>query len=106
MTATVADVALLTERRYAASAAAPDDWYLGNILADDRHLQDALRERGLSSVRVDWSRPDVDWSRFRCAVFRSTWDYFDRFAEFSAWLDRVEGQTPLCNDAAKVRWNA
>lgn len=106
MTAPRADVALLTERRYAAPTAAADDWYFGNILADDRHLCDALRARGLSSVRVDWAREDVDWSQFRCAVFRTTWDYFDRFAEFSAWLDRIERQTRLCNDAATVRWNA
>lgn len=106
MTTLAADVALLTDRRYEASTAAPDDWYLANILADDRLLQDALRERGLSSVRVDWARPGVDWARFRCAVFRSTWDYFDRFAEFSDWLDRVERQTTLCNAAATIRWNA
>ncbi len=106
MTTVRADVALLTERRYTAPTAAADDWYFGNILADDRHLQDALRASGLSSVRIDWSRPDVDWSQFRCAAFRSTWDYFDRFAEFSTWLDRIERQTRLCNDAVTVRWNA
>jgi glutathione synthase/RimK-type ligase-like ATP-grasp enzyme len=47
----------------------------------------------------------VDWSAFRTAVFRTTWDYFDRFAEFMAWLERVEPLTRLCNSAALVRWN-
>ncbi|HXD86280.1 MAG TPA: hypothetical protein VN641_07290 [Urbifossiella sp.] len=23
-------------------------------------------------------------------MFRTTWDYFDRFAEFTAWLERVD----------------
>jgi len=100
-----ADVALLTERRYTATAADPDDWYLGNILQEDGLLQAALERVGLSSVRVDWSRPDVDWSAFRCVVFRTTWDYFDRFDEFAAWLDRVEGQARLCNAGSTVRWN-
>lgn len=100
-----ADVALLTERRYAASAAAEGDWYLDNILRDDGLLQAALARLGLSSRRVDWADPDVDWSRFRCAVFRTTWDYFDRFREFSAWLARVQQQTRLCNDASLVWWN-
>ena len=100
-----ADVALLTERRYAADSAATDDWYLGNILHDDGLLIGALARRGLSAVRVDWARDDVDWSAFRTAVFRTTWDYFDRFAEFVAWLARVERLTQLCNSAALVRWN-
>ncbi len=100
-----ADVALLTERRYAADSAAADDWYLGNILRDDDLLIGALARQGLSAVRVDWARNDVDWSAFRTAVFRTTWDYFDRFAEFMAWLERVEPLTRLCNSAALVRWN-
>jgi glutathione synthase/RimK-type ligase-like ATP-grasp enzyme len=100
-----ADVALLTERRYAADSAAADDWYLGNILRDDDLLIAALARRGLSAVRVDWARDDVDWSAFRTAVFRTTWDYFDRFAEFMAWLERVEPLTRLCNSSALVRWN-
>src|SRR5262245_60769989 len=99
-----ADVALLTERRYTA-AAADDDWYLDNILRDDGLLQDALAAHGLTSVRLDWSRPDVNWSRYRCAVFRTVWDYFDRFTEFADWLDRVQTQTTLCNPVGTVRWN-
>ena len=100
-----ADVALLTERRYAADSAAADDWYLGNILHDDDLLIGALARQGLTAVRVDWARDDVDWSAFRTAVFRTTWDYFDRFAEFMAWLERVEPLTRLCNSAEIVRWN-
>lgn len=100
-----ADVALLTERRYAAPVAADGDWFLGNILRDDRLLQEALWSHGLTSVRVDWARPGVDWSKFRCAVFRTTWDYFERFGEFVGWLDRVEQQTALCNSPSVVRWN-
>lgn len=100
------EVALLTDRRYEANQAAPDDWYLRNILDDDRLLQASLRELGLKSVRVDWARPDVEWSRFQCAVFRTTWDYFDRYQEFQNWLARVQGLTRLCNPLGTVRWNA
>jgi glutathione synthase/RimK-type ligase-like ATP-grasp enzyme len=99
------DVALLTDRRYTAAVAAEDDWYLSNILADDGLLKQSLSRRGLSSKRVDWADPEVDWSRFRCAVFRTTWDYFDRFPEFLAWLQCVERQTQLCNSSPTVRWN-
>jgi len=99
------DVALLTDRRYTALAAAEGDWYLRNILSDDGLLQEALTRRGLTSLRVDWADPAIDWSLFRCAVFRSTWDYHERFAEFSAWLGRVECETRLCNVGSTVRWN-
>lgn len=100
-----ADVALLTDRRYTAATAEPGDWYMGNILADDGLLQAALTRRGVTSVRVDWSDESVDWSRFRCAVFRTTWDYFERFPQFTAWLDHVERRTRVCNPVSTVRWN-
>jgi len=100
-----ADVALLTDHRYAAAEAAADDWYLGNILADDRLLIAALADRGVSAMRLDWSRADVDWSQFRVTVFRTTWDYFDRPAEFATWLGAVEHQTRVCNPPSTIRWN-
>jgi glutathione synthase/RimK-type ligase-like ATP-grasp enzyme len=99
------DVALLTDRRYTAPRAEPGDWYLGNILADDALLAAALGARGVSSRRVDWADPSVDFSAFRALVFRTTWDYYDRQAEFAAWLDRVSPVTRLVNDVATVRWN-
>ncbi len=101
----LADVALLTDPRYTAAEAAPGDWYLANILRDDGLLTDALKSRGLSATRLDWSDPGVDWSRYRCAVFRTTWDYYERPAEFRAWLDRVETATRLFNPVEVVRWN-
>lgn len=99
------DIALLTARRYLATQAPEGDWYLDNILHDDRLLQTALQKLGLTSERVDWSDPDEDWSRFRCVVFRTTWDYFDRFGAFNAWLDRVQSLTRLCNAPTIIRWN-
>lgn len=101
----IADIALLTDARYVADFAPPGDAYLENILEDDALLQKALAQRGLTSCRVDWADPEVDWSRFRCAVFRTTWDYFDRIHEFRRWLDGAEGATHLLNPAPLVRWN-
>jgi len=100
-----ADVALLTDSRYVHASAPPGDEYLGNILRDDALLQEALGRLGLSSQRVDWADPEVDWTRFRCAVFRTTWDYFDRIDDFRGWLDVAEGATRLLNPASLVRWN-
>lgn len=100
-----ADVALLTESRYEVLAAADEDWYTGNILRDDHYLQESLKEAGLSSVRIDWARGDVDWSAFKCVVFRTTWDYYERISEFNEWLGKVQKETILLNDASLIRWN-
>lgn len=98
-------LALLTERRYVGSVAPEGDTYLANILADDGLLQAALSARGIESVRVDWSAPTVDWSEFDAALFRTTWDYFNRFPEFSEWLAKAEKQTRLLNPTELLWWN-
>jgi glutathione synthase/RimK-type ligase-like ATP-grasp enzyme len=100
-------VALVTERRYAfpIDHDAKDYWYLGQILADDRALTEALADQGLTAVRVDWADATVDWSRFACAVLRTTWDYFERPSEFAPWLERVAAATLLFNPWPMVRWN-
>jgi len=98
-------IALLTERRFEAAAAPENDRFFKNVLLEDRLLGDALRSRGISAERVNWSRPDVDWSVFQCVVFRTTWDYFSRFGEFSSWFDRVETQTRILNVPETIRWN-
>ena len=54
---------------------------------------------------VNWDDASINWSRFSIAVLRSTWDYYARLGEFTAWVDRVSAQTTLCNPAEIVRWN-
>jgi glutathione synthase/RimK-type ligase-like ATP-grasp enzyme len=100
-----ADIALISERRFVGREPAPDDWYLRNILHDDRLLTEALAARGLTAQRVDWADPTVDWASFKLAVFRTTWDYFERYAEFTAWLKRAEAQVRCINDARTIWWN-
>jgi hypothetical protein len=38
-------------------------------------------------------------------VFRTTWDYFDRFSEFCTWIDHAAALTRLYNPPTMVRWN-
>ena len=97
--------ALLTDHRYTASEAPQGDWYLANMLKDDALLQKALATRGIDTVRVDWADKTIDWRMFDCAVFRTTWDYFERFEEFTAWLTQAEKQTRIINDPSLVWWN-
>ncbi|MHC4990954.1 MAG: ATP-grasp domain-containing protein [Planctomycetota bacterium] len=103
MPAPTIDVALLTDARY--EQPENPDWYVSQILEEDELLQAALGRRGLHAVRVDWARSDFAWSSARCALFRTTWDYFHRAGEFLAWLDRASGETRLINPPAVIRWN-
>ena len=97
------DVTLITDSRYVNPVKI--NWYIQNILNDDKLVQEALERRGLSVTRTNWDNPDFDWSKTKCAIFRTTWDYFDRFAEFSIWLDKVSTQTQLINPIETIRWN-
>ena len=83
------DVVILTEARYENPAQV--DWYVENLLYEDNLLRGELEQLGLLVQRVDWAQRDFDWSRAKAAVFRSTWDYFHRFAKLP------EGSRPLAN---------
>lgn len=97
------DVILLTESRY--ERPAKIDWYVQNILTEDRLVQEALERRGLRVTRLDWATPDFDWSCTKLALFRTTWDYFNYFAKFKSWLNTLESSTRAINSVPQVRWN-
>lgn len=69
---------------------------------DDAPLLAALGEEAETAV---WSDPHVDWGAFDLILIRSVWDYFVRYEEFRAWLDRVDG-LPVWNPVETIRWNS
>jgi len=97
------DVVILTESRYLNPEKVND--YIQNILTEEGLLLKALEKHGLSVIRKDWADPDFDWGSTKCAIFRSTWDYFDRFEEFETWLENVEGETMFINPISQIKWN-
>jgi glutathione synthase/RimK-type ligase-like ATP-grasp enzyme len=101
--AAVAEIALMTERRY--ETLDVDNPYTDNIRREDEILIAALSDEGFHATRIDWSRRDVDWSRYDALLLRTMWDYFDRFDEFCAWLDAIDGVVPVFNELSTVRWN-
>ena len=54
----------------------------------------ALRDAGTPTDVVAWDE-DLDWGGFRLVVIRSTWDYFDRLAEFEEWVRLVEREPAM-----------
>ena len=97
------DIVLLTDSRYVNLD--PEDWYLRNIFDDEAPVIRALEERGMKVWRTNWDNPDFDWFQTRYVVFRSTWDYFDRFPEFSKWFEKVAGLTSMINPYEIIKWN-
>jgi len=97
------DVTILTDHRYVSPG--KSDPYIRNILVEDELVASALERKGLKVWRTSWDDPWMDWSTTDHALFRSTWDYFDRFEEFDPWLDRVSRQTTLVNPYRVIRWN-
>ena len=97
------DCVVLTDRRYVAPQIINE--YVRNVLDEDAAVVQALRAQGLTVERRAWDDPSVDWSQTRSALFRTTWDYFERWPEFSAWLDRVRPQTRLLNPGSLINWN-
>jgi hypothetical protein len=64
----------------------------------------AAAARGMSAEAVIWDE-ESDWTRFRCAVVRSTWDYVGKYAAFREWLASVDRQTLLFNPRPMIERN-
>ena len=97
------DVIILTESQYINPT--EDSLYIKNVLNEDQLLIDACNNIGLKTIKKAWDDDSFDWSTTKCIVFRTTWDYFHRFEEFSAWLKNVESKTQLINSAKLIHWN-
>ena len=97
------DVVILTDYRYVNPK--KTDWYTDQVLLEDQLLQTALEKKGLKVVKKDWADPKFDWTTTKYAIFRTTWDYFERFNEFFSWLEETKHQTTFINSADIIRWN-
>ena len=100
------DVVVLTDDRYVGPKKGNEQSdYNSNVLFEDGLVIDALKRQGLDVVKKSWSDPAFDWTQTKYALFRSTWDYQDRFTAFSDWLINVSMQTKLINPYGQIIWN-
>lgn len=97
------DITILTDHRYVNPTEI--DEYIQNVLDEDRLIAEALEQLGLKVTRTNWDNPDFNWSETRYILFRTTWDYFDRYPEFSVWLEDVSTKTKLINPKELIYWN-
>ena len=100
-------VVVLTDRRYVGDnpEAGPVEGYVDNVILEDSLVCDAMERLGLSARGHAWCDSNVNWSNITCAIFRTTWDYFDRWPAFSTWLDATASKTTLLNSPEVLRWN-
>ena len=97
------DIVVLTQAEYINPEKV--DWYVQQVLDEDNYVIEALRTRGLNVCKKDWSDPEFDWTSARALMFRTTWDYFERYAEFKPWLASVSQTCLLLNSADIINWN-
>ncbi|MFD2098520.1 ATP-grasp domain-containing protein [Flagellimonas iocasae] len=97
------DVVVLTDPRYINPT--KQSAYIDNVLLEDRLVLEGLQKEGLKAIRKSWDDPDFDWSTTKYALFRTTWDYFDRFPEFSKWLECTSRKTQFINSKKLIYWN-
>ncbi len=97
------DIVILTDNRYINPE--QTDWYIDQVLLEDDLLQKSLENQGLVVCKKDWADTSFDWTQTKYAIFRTTWDYFERFDEFFKWIESTEKKTTFINSAKIIHWN-
>ncbi|MFT7276199.1 MAG: glutathione synthase/RimK-type ligase-like ATP-grasp enzyme [Cyclobacteriaceae bacterium] len=97
------DITVLTDDRY--ESPKETNAYIDNLLQEDSYIVDALLAEGLTVNRKSWASKSFHWEDTRYALFRTTWDYFERFDEFIRWLGKASRQTKLINEFKLAQWN-
>ena len=79
--------------------------YIQNILLEQELLKSALEAQGLKVDITYWDNPSYEWQKTRSILFRTIWDYFERFDEFWEWIEQVKTKTRLINSYELIKWN-
>ncbi len=97
------DVTILTAKKF--YDLPNPNWYEKQVLQEDSILLSAFQKKGLKAIRTYWDNPNFDFADTRITLFRTIWDYFHRFNEFSNWLNSNWNKTQLINSPEILHWN-
>lgn len=97
------DVVILTQKKFFNPK--NPDWYAKQAIKEDEDIQKALETKGLKVIKTYWDNPDFDFSEAKITLFRTIWDYFHRFDEFSHWLNKTKHKTHFINPPEIIYWN-
>ncbi|MEX0315839.1 MAG: RimK family alpha-L-glutamate ligase, partial [Allomuricauda sp.] len=97
------DIVILTDSRY--TNPKKINQLTENVLQEDELVKDALEKEGFLVIRKAWDDTEFDWGSTKYALFRSTWDCFDRFDEFLNWFKQTGKVTKFINSYKLISWN-
>tara|TARA_B100001093_G_scaffold178873_1_gene171434 strand:+ start:22936 stop:23853 length:918 start_codon:yes stop_codon:yes gene_type:complete len=97
------DVVILTDSRYLNPK--KTNWYINQVLVEDKILLKELEKYNLKVTKKDWSDKKFNWKKTRYAIFRTTWDYFDKFDKFIKWFEKTKKETLFINSKEIIHWN-
>lgn len=76
------------------------------LAPDDVFLAAALSAAGYRVEAAPWDDEEIEWTRYRAVVIRSTWNYHLHPAAFRAWLHRLKTYgLGICNPVDILEWN-
>lgn len=61
-----------------------------NLIPADQLLIPELAKYMVHATSAIWDDKSVNWNNFDYLIFRNTWDYCEKEAEFNNWLDHIE----------------
>lgn len=74
---------------------------------EDLILSEILNELNVSYEFEIWSDTSVNWKTYELILIKSPWDYFDRYAEFLLWCDKISQLSiPVWNPIEVIKWNS
>lgn len=80
---------------------------VSDLNEDDSVLLGSLRKLNIDAGVSSWSNPKTKWENYDAVIIRSTWDYYKRYSEFTAWLDNLQKiQKNVWNPVSVIQWNS
>ncbi len=97
------DIVILTDSRYLSPESTSP--YITNVILEDEIVTNELEKLDLNVTRKAWDDDSFNWSHAKCAIFRATWDYFERYEEFAKWYEETAKQIIFINSKSLIDWN-
>ena len=97
------DIVILTDSRYVDPK--ESNWYIDQVILEDKLLQEEFEKKNLRVCKKNWADKEFDWCTTKYVIFRTTWDYFERFDEFFLWIEMTKEKTIFINSLEIIKWN-
>ena len=97
------DIVILTDSRYVDPK--ETNWYIDQVLLEDKLLLEELEKKNLRVCKKNWADREFDWRTTKYVIFRTTWDYFEKFDKFFLWIEMTKKKTVFINSSEIIKWN-